>query len=141
MLTQHGLLRCFPAIPLFLFFFFFFWGGGGFGAVNPGQVHSPLAAFLVSLLSFVCLIISVVFGLGWTCIIFVMKWIKRGNLCQFIMPNHNPNKNALQTQSFPQVASSQSTASTGSIRAAGSQLNTQRSCYSSIFSLLKNQMS
>ena len=50
----------------------------------------------------------------WTLTNFVMKWIRRGNLCQFILPNPNPNKNGLQTQSFPQVACSQRTASTGS---------------------------
>src|SRR5882724_3319927 len=65
--------------PFFFFpFFFFWWGGEGLEAVNPGQVLSPLAAFLVSFLSFLCLVISVVFGLGWTLINFVMKWIKRG---------------------------------------------------------------
>src|SRR5882724_10779301 len=100
----------------FFFFFFFFFGVGlGLEAVNPGQVLSPLAAFLVSFLSFLCLVISVVFGLGWTWINFVMKWIKRGNLCWFILPNPNPNKNAPQTQLFPQVACSQITARTGSI--------------------------
>jgi len=57
-------LGVFLPSPFFFFSFFFFGGGGGgLEAVNPGQVHSPLAAFLVSLLSFVCLIISVVFGL------------------------------------------------------------------------------
>ena len=67
----------------------FFFAGGGLEAVNPGQVHSPLAALLVSFLS-ASLVFCVVFGIGMTLHNFVMKLIIRGNLCQCIVSNPNP---------------------------------------------------
>jgi len=105
-------LRYFSPSLFFLCFCFvlfcFFWGG--LEAVDPGQVHSPLAAFLVIFYALGFLVISVVFGLGSTWIIFVLKWIKRGNLCRFLTLTINKKE-----QLFPQVACSQRTASTGSI--------------------------
>src|SRR5882724_9519538 len=94
--ATHSALLALGDLPPSLFFFVFlfcfvlFCFLGGLEAVNPGQVHSPLAVYLVSFYAIGCLLISVVFGLRWTYIIFVMKWIKRGNLCWFILPNPNP---------------------------------------------------
>ena len=67
MSTHHATHSELPAIGVlppshFLFFIF----EGDLEAVNPGQVLSPLAAFLVSFLFFLCLVIGVVFALGWT---------------------------------------------------------------------------
>ena len=45
--THSALLTLGVVLPSLLFFVFAFFGGG-LEAVNPGQVHSPLAAYLVS---------------------------------------------------------------------------------------------
>jgi len=77
----------------------FFFARGGLEAVNPGQVHSPLAALLVSFLS-ASLVFCVVFGIRMTLHNFVMKLIIRGNLCQCIVSNPNP-KQSLGPQFMP----------------------------------------
>ena len=62
LLTQHCLPKVFcfhPSFSLCFLFFILFWGG--LEAVNPGWVHSPLAAFLVSFYALYCLVIGVVF--------------------------------------------------------------------------------
>jgi len=66
--ATHSALLALGVLPPSLFFFVslfcvVFWG---LEAVNPGQVHSPLADFLVSFYALSCLVIGVVFGLGWT---------------------------------------------------------------------------
>src|SRR5882724_4933508 len=87
LLTQHRLPWVFcphPPFPLcFLFGFVFL---GGLEAVNPGQVHSPLAAFIVSFYALHCNLYCIWMDSD----NFVMKWIKKGNPCQFALPNPNP---------------------------------------------------
>jgi len=63
--THSALLALGFLLPSLFFFVFLFcsvllWG---LETVNPGQVHSPLAALLVSFYALGCLVISVVFGL------------------------------------------------------------------------------
>jgi len=93
-LTQQFLVL--GVFPPYLFFFLWWYVFlfivcfGGFGGCESWQGSQPLSCLLVSFHFLHCLVTGVVFWLGWIKHNFVMKWMKMGNLCQFICPNPNP---------------------------------------------------
>ena len=64
--ATHSALLALGVVPPSLFFFVLVCFLGGLEPVNSGQVHSPLAAYLVSFYALWCLVIGVGFGLRWT---------------------------------------------------------------------------
>jgi len=67
-----------------------------------------------------------------------MKWIKRGNLCQFILPNLTQIRMHSKHNYFLRWHALKALLALAPFGAAGSELNTQRSCDSNMFNLLKN---
>ena len=85
---QPALLALGLFLPSLFFLCAFFWFCfflEGLVAVNIGQVNSPQAAVFLD--SFLIYLIAVLYIDPDN---FIMKWITRGSLCQFILPNPNP---------------------------------------------------